>query len=143
MKARPLDVSHSHCSKMRKGQGAEELHRTNQELGSTISLQVCVCQVTVRDRGVSHCDLGGRRAGGLFAGKKISHTRGGREGVWGRQGGCVRVCLSLRLTPCHSDPHQGVGRERHTHAPCLSASHPVTPPHTLSPSLIQSHTLPV
>ncbi|XP_026007027.1 mitogen-activated protein kinase-binding protein 1 isoform X2 [Astatotilapia calliptera] len=37
---RPLDVSHSHCSKMRKGQGAEELHRTNQELGSTISLQV-------------------------------------------------------------------------------------------------------
>ncbi|CAI5695011.1 unnamed protein product [Oreochromis niloticus] len=37
---RPLDVSHSHCSGTRKGQAEEELHRTNQELGSTISLQV-------------------------------------------------------------------------------------------------------
>ncbi|XP_070776044.1 mitogen-activated protein kinase-binding protein 1 [Enoplosus armatus] len=41
VKTRPLDVSTSPCSQMRRDQTVEGgLHRTNQELGSTISLQV-------------------------------------------------------------------------------------------------------
>ncbi|XP_069008876.1 mitogen-activated protein kinase-binding protein 1 isoform X3 [Embiotoca jacksoni] len=41
VKTRPLDVGLSSCSPRRRSQGVEAgLHRTNQELGSTISLQV-------------------------------------------------------------------------------------------------------